>query len=277
MSGCAPALSLPVSEGEHDETAVITAINALRRSAGLRPVSAAAGQTKVVETLLPHLVAATEDPSQSELADQIALGLIAGWKVEGNVQSGRILLQASHYGTPLERELASQLSSPFTRAQLLDPDTSVVAHAEVADEALGMRRSLLASYRLFVDRDYTPEIAAFFDLVDRQRAVRGLDPVIRVDAEADRTLLQRTATRVRDGELDPGAAMDELLQHYVEQNHRAFQGLMLHPYELEGWVPELEGDLVTARRVAAAVAMSHWSPPGSAWGRQLVLVVFTVL
>jgi len=273
----APVLPLPVSEGEHDQTAVITAINALRRSAGLGPVSAASGQTTVIESLLPHLVAAMDDPSQAELADQIALGLVAGWKVEGNVRSGRFLVQASHYGTSLERELASQLVSPFTRAQLLDPDTSAVAYAELADETLGMRRSLVASYRLFVDRDYTPEIAAFFDLVDRQRVVRGLEPLVRVEAEQDRTLLQRTAARVRDGELDPSAALEELLQHYVEQNDRSFQGVMLHPYELEGWVPQLEGDLVTAPRVAAAVAMSHWSPPGSAWGRQLVLVVFTVL
>lgn len=75
----------------------------------------------------------------------------------------------------------------------------------------------------------------------------------------------------------PTPASEQLLEHYVEQTHRSFQGLMLHPYELEGWVPELDGDLVTAPHVAAAVTMSHWSPPGSAWGRQLVLVVFTVL
>lgn len=273
----APVLSLPVSAGEHDQTAMVTAINALRRRADLSPVSAAVEQTTVVERLLPHLVAAVDDPGQAELGDQIALGLVAGWKVDGNVRSGRFILHTSSYGWSLERELAAQLSSPITRSQLLDPDTSTVAYAEIADSARGMRRSILASYRLFSDRDYSPEIGAFFDLVDRQRVARGLEPVVRVEADVDRKLLQRTAARVRDGDLDPSAAMDELLEHYAEQNHRSFQGLMLHPYELEGWAPELEGDLVTARSVAAAVTVSHWSPPGSAWGRQLVLVVFTVL
>jgi len=273
----APALSLPVSEGDHDETAVITAINALRRSAGLSPVSAAERQTEVAERLLPHLLAAIDDPTQAELADQITLGLIAGWKVEGNVQSGRFFLETSHHGWSLERELSAQLLSPVTRSQLLDPDTTVVAYAELADETLGMRRSLVASYQLFVDRDYAPEIAAFFDLIDRQRAVRGLEPVVRVESEQDRVVLQRTAARVRDGKVDPDGALEEILEHYVEQNNRSFQALMLHPYELEGWTPELEGELVTAPSVAAAVTMSHWSPPGSAWGRQLVLVVFTVL
>lgn len=273
----APVLSLPVSAGEHDQTAMVTAINSLRRRADLSPVSAAPEQTTVVERLLPHLVAAMDDPDQAELGDQIALGLIAGWKVDGNVQSGRFILHTSSYGWSLERELAAQLSSPIARSQLLDPTTSAVAYAEIADTALGMRRSVLASYRRFADRDYSPEIGAFFDLVDRQRAVRGLEPVVRVEADVDRKLLQRTAARVRDGELDPSAAMDELLEHYVEQTHRSFQGLMLHPYELEGWAPELEGDLVTAKHVAAAVTVSHWSPPGSAWGRQLVLVIFAVL
>jgi hypothetical protein len=140
-----------------------------------------------------------------------------------------------------------------------------------------MRRSLLASYELYVDRDYAPEIAAFFDLVDRQRVARGLSPVVRVEAESDRKVLDATARRVRDGELDPGDALDGLLEHFVEVTRRPFQGIYFLPYELEGWTPELEGDLVTAPRVAAAVTVSHFSPPGSAWGRQLVLVVFTVL
>lgn len=273
----APALSLPVSQGEHDQTAVITAVNAVRRRAGLQPVSAAAGQTDVVESLAPHLFAALDDPSQTTLVDQITLGLMAGRKVEGNVRSGQFSVRASPHAWSLERMLAAELSSPLARAQLLDPHTATVAYAAVADAERGMRRSLLAGYRLFVDRDYSPEIAAFFDLVDRQRVVRGLEPVIRVDAEEDRTLLQRTAARVRDGQLDPSAALDELLAHYAEKNHRSFQGTVLLPYELQGWAPELEGDLVTAPRVAAAVAVSHWEPPGSAWGRQLVLVVFTVL
>lgn len=273
----APTLSLPVSKGEHDQTAMVTAINALRHDAGLRPVSAAAGQTQVVDRLLPHLLAAVDDPTQAELADQITLGIIAGWRVEGSVRSGQFLLGTSHHDWSLERELAAQLFSPAARAHLLDPDTATLAYAAVADDALGMRRSLVAGYRLFVDRDYSAEITAFYDLVDRQRAVRGLAPILRVDAEKDRALLLRTAERVRKGQLEPGAAMDQLLQHYVDENSRSFQGLMLHPYTLEGWSPELEGDLVTAGQVAAAVVVSHWSPPGSAWGRQLVLVVFTVL
>jgi hypothetical protein len=82
---------------------------------------------------------------------------------------------------------------------------------------------------------------------------------------------------LRDGKLDPDTALYEILSHYVDQNQRSFQGMLLQPYELEGWTPTLEGELVTAPNVAAAVVVSHWSPPGSAWGRQLVLVVFTVL
>jgi hypothetical protein len=155
----APVLSLPVSEGEHDLTAVVTAVNALRHRAGLRPVSAAAEQTVVVEGLLPHLAAATADPSQTALADQIALGLMAGWRVEGNVRSGQFFFDGSHHGWSLERELAAKLSSPVARAKLFDPDAAAVAYATIDDEARGLRRSLVASYQLFSDRDYTPEIA----------------------------------------------------------------------------------------------------------------------
>lgn len=272
-----PSLALPIAEGDRDATAMVTALNTLRRRAGLRPASVAAGQTEVVQGLLPHLVAAMGDPSQAALADQIGMGISAGRRVEGTVRSGRFTLRSTHHDWPLARELGALLSSPITRAHLFDPDMATAAWATLTDPSKGQRLSVLASYRLFVDRDYTPEIGAFFDLVDLQRAVRGLEPVVRVDGPNDRALLQATAARVRDGQLDPLAAMDELLQHYAAQNHRTFQGTVLLPYDLEGWAPELQGDLVTARRVAAAVAVGHWDPPGSAWGRQLVLVVFTVL
>ncbi len=85
------------------------------------------------------------------------------------------------------------------------------------------------------------------------------------------------AVRIREGRIDPIDALDDLLTYFVDQTGRGFQGLLLAPHELDGWEPELEGPLVTAPKVAAAVTISHFVPPGAAWGRHLVLVVFTEL
>ena len=113
--------------------------------------------------------------------------------------------------------------------------------------------------------------------VDRQRAVRGLDPVIRVDGANDRAILDDDPRRMRDEGLHPESGLDELLEHFAEQNHRSFRGLLSFPHQPNGWEPELEGEIVTAPGGAAAVTISHVAPRGAAWGRQLVLVVFTEL
>lgn len=177
----------------------------------------------------------------------------------------------------IERDLASELLSPHSRARLFDPAATAVAYASLSDPSHAMRRSIIATYSEFRDRDYTSEVTAFFDAIDRRRAARGLPPVVRVQGPEDRRTLARIAARVREGDVDPETALEELLRHFAQSTRRGVQGRLLLPYSLDGWEPEIEGDLVDGRSVAAAVTISHFQPAGTAWGRQVVFVVFTVL
>ncbi|MCX4241390.1 hypothetical protein [Paraliomyxa miuraensis] len=272
-----PRLSLPIGPQEHDDLALATAVSALRRKAGMEPVIASAGQSEVLAQLLPHFLVAIADPSQGELADQIALGMMAGRKVGTAIRWGSFSTSTSPSNWPLERDLAAELFSPYSRSRLFDPEANTVAYTEISDPAQPMRVSVIASYSELRDRDYTPQIVALFETIDRQRAAAGLDPLVRVMAPGDVRTMAAVAARVRDGELMPEDAVGQLLRHFAEQTHRSFEGMVLLPHSLEGWNPALEGPIVTDPQVAAAITISHFRPPGAAWGRNLVIVVFTVL
>ncbi|MEM7152513.1 MAG: hypothetical protein AAF799_06715 [Myxococcota bacterium] len=272
----APQLSLPIGD-ERDGTAWATAVTALRRSAELSSVSLSVGQTDVAQSLLPHLLAALRNSGQAELLDQIAMGLIAGRKIDEDVGSGTFFFSTVPRAWTLERELAAVLQSPHARSKIFDPDLSTLAVASLANEEGQMRSSVIAGYTVLRDRDYSWEIAAFFDAVDRHRVARGLEPVIRVEGPNDRKVLEAYAGRVRAGEIAPSEALDALLDHFVEEAKRDFHGIMFSPYAFLGWEPQLEGTLVEAERVAAAVTITHFVPDGAAWGRYLVLVTYTKL
>lgn len=273
----APRLELPIGADEHDELALATAVNALRRTAGVPPIRASNAQSEVIADLLPHFLAAARGPGQEHLADQIALGMLAGRRVEAHISWGSFFMTAGPSHWSLERHLAAELMSPHSRARLFDPEAGIVAYASLSDPSHAMRRAVVATYDELTDRDYTAQIDALFDTIDSQRATRDLPPILRIQGPQDGKTLAAATARIQAGEQSPSEALEGLLEHFVQTTNRSFQGWVLLPYSLGGWSPQLEGDLVTAKKVAAAVAMGYFQPKGAAWSRHVVLVVFTEL
>ncbi len=272
----APTLRLPIASGAHDVVAVAAAINAMRRRAGLTAVSVAAGQSTVLDDLLPHFFAATDDPSAKDLADQIALGMIAGRRVEASVRWGAFFSNHTPSSWTLGRELAAELLSPQARAQIFDPDATAVAYASLSDPSHGMRRGVIATYSTFGGDD-PAQVQRVFDALDRQRGARGLQPIVRIDGRRDLEVMRQASARVGEGQLEPEDALDDLLRHFVGETRRDMRGTILYPSSLAGWEPKLDGSLVTAHEVAAAVVVGHVQPPGAAWARPLVMIVYTEL
>ena len=125
---------------------------------------------------------------------------------------------------------------------------------------------LEATYDLFEPRDFGPEVQAFFDSLDRQRAAVGQPPVVRVQGPNDRQVLHESAERIREGEAAPDQELDVLLQHFVDATHREFHGMLYTPMRLDGWHPDFPDDLYTTQYVAAAAKCPASSPPAPPGG-----------
>lgn len=269
----AATLSLPVSSGDHEPTSYLAAINHLRREEGLQPLQLERVQSDVVEGLLPHYLAAQGEGNRKQ-AEEIALGVMAGYQVRGTIRDAGLLSFVGHDSWSIERSLCAALLSPAYRATVLDPDDRALALGSIADASLGARAFMLVSYQFFVERSYELEQAALLEEIDRQRAARGLGPVIPLVGPQTDALLRESADRVQRGEIEPIDELGELLQVFVDSSGRSFQGQVIGTLVLDGWRPELPRDLLRAEEAYVAIVITHRQVPGSAWGEHVVMMLF---
>lgn len=251
------------------------AIADVRESAGLPAAKVSAPQSQVVAKALPHLLRL--HTQRSEQGRTLALGLLAGHALDGDLHRAHLAESTANSQWSASRELAALLWSPRGRARLLDPAVDTLAIASQSDEATGARYSLVATYQSQEADTRDATLAAVFDAIDRQRAVAGLPPVVRAGGPNDRTVLDATVGQLERGQLEVHDAMTQLLGHFVEQTHRGFQGTVLDDYDFDGWQPHVEGALVTEPKVAATAAVASMRPPGAAWSRRVVLIVYTIM
>jgi hypothetical protein len=254
---------------------LVDMLNELRGRMSRPPLRESAAQSQVIGDLLPHYFAAAK-ADDNPLIDKIALGVMAGWHVDG-MKSG-----ASFHGfraaasMPLSQLLADLLALPHYRAALLDPEADVLALSTwSAGEELD-RLGLLATYDLYAPRDFGPHAARFLNELDRQRIAGGKTPVVRVDGDGPNKIIDDALESVSRGERDPDDALHEALRAFSQRTGRSFYGLMYRASVLEGWRPDFEPTIMDARGVEAAVRIGFFVPKGGAWGEYLVFLIYAV-
>ncbi len=263
--------------GSRDADSLLAAINGLRGSLGLATLRGDTAQSALVDNLFPHFLAARNKFDGGRLIDQIATGMMAGWKVEGLIRGSQILTLRSHASRSMERALAESLFSPSNRAVLLNPDARSTALATLVDDEAESSAAMVVTYEYFEQRDYAREQSAFLDALDRARRNRGLPPVTRVNGPVAERVLGAGMTRVQRGESAPDEELSDVLREFVNRSQRGFQGAIYSTLVLDGWQPRFSEDLLSARDIEVAVKIGHYRPSQGAWGHHVVFVVFTVL
>lgn len=269
----AQRVAVPVGGDEPDALGWLTAINTIRERRKLAPWTHAAAQGVLVGGLLPHMLARETTPQRR---DQIALGMLAGWKVEGTIRDGQIALPVVPRGLSFDRAVGAAMASPAFRACVTTPDAQAAAIALHEVPAANVSHLAVVAYSLFTARDYLAEEERFLDQLDADRAARGLPPVERVGGPKDRAVLDEAAARVRQGESAPEEELDGLLEHFAAATGQQVRGMIYTTLTLDGYRPPFEGPLASATGVVALVKIADWRPKGSAWGQHVIYVVYAV-
>lgn len=245
--------------------ALLAEINQVRAEAKLPPLRLAEQESRTAARLAPHYFNAAE--SAGELPDQVALGLLAGWEVEGTVRNGHFISTWVSDAVSAADLVRSAISRPIGRQALLDPAVERLAVGPVAGGA--GQGALFSTYALFDsyrhDRDATMVVAT----IAATRAARSAAPPKRY-AELD-VLAQRAAQSVQAGQKGPSEALDDLLQTAVDSTGRGVRGWVLETTSLDAM--KLPEELVTQPGLSFGVGVAHHRPAGQAWGRFVVLVV----
>jgi hypothetical protein len=245
-------------------------LNGVRRDAGLPPLVLDREQSLAADELAPHFFASLLGHSPPMYAELVILGMIAGWGVEGIVQSGYFTAAWVMRTSDLGRLLASALEEPMGREALLAADIDRIAVGALLDVSKGHESmaAVFGTYSLFSAREHERYAASVYERLEAQRAERGLRPPVRLDDVAP--LCDQAAGRVAAG-TDPRDALRELLRGSSETLRRPVSGWIAEV----GAIDELEfpAEYVGDDELNVAVAVAHRQEEGEPWGRYVVMLV----
>lgn len=260
--------SVPAGADARDQ--LLSLLNEVRHGAGLTEVVLAARQSIVAERVAPHYFGALAGAEPELVADEIVLGLRAGWDVEGDVLNGSFTSGAVVATDDLGQLLDAVLERPSGRATLLDHASRFVAFGPL----LALEQKVLAmvatSYTLFEGANHAADAQRVLGRLTKARLDQQMSPPPRapnLQSHAD-----DAAARVQRGELTPKRALERMLQHSAER----FAGVGFH-----GWMFEASSiddirfpaDLLRAPLGGVAIAVTHYRPKNGPWSRLVIFVL----
>ena len=259
-----------VTAGADARDQLLGLLNEVRRGAGLPEVALATRQSAVAAEVAPHYFAALAGAEPELVADQVVLGLRAGWDVEGDVLNGAFTFGALAKSEDLGQLLDVVLERPSGREALLAHSARFVAFGPLLAPTQKLIAMVATSYTLFEGANHAADAQRVLGRLTKARLDLQMSTPPRapnLQPEAD-----DAATKVYKGELTPKPALERMLKHLAER----FAGVGFH-----GWMFEASSvddirfpaDLLRATLGGIAVSVTHYRPKNSPWSRLVIFVV----
>jgi len=243
-------------------------VNRIRKDAGLEPLELSQPQTEVAQKLAPYYFATAFGLGPDGAGDLVVLGLLAGWNVEGMVESGNFASSWVMQSLDLDRLVATALQYPSGRQALLAPEARRLAVGSVVRNDPPFVAGIFGTYAIFQEASHDEAARRVLEALDAARAARGKRPARILTQVA--SLGRLAAARVQGGEKAPDV-LNDLLRQSSQILRRSVNGWFVDARDL-GQIAFPE-DLLERDEVEVAVGVSHHQPSGEAWGRYVVLIV----
>jgi hypothetical protein len=245
----------------------IAFVNARRKLARRAPLTHAAAQSVENTRLLGPLLDARLRGDAAR-AEEIALGVLAGWEVPREIRDGGLFVTLLSPTPPGAGWVQQTLEFPLGRQLLLDESTRVLAVGLGQGDAKRGLGVVVSTYALFEAGANAKAAAAVFDGLAKARALRdtaATTKAVRFEG------LEKHAARIHDEGLAPEAALDEAMHDAVATSGRSIHGYVLETHDV-GSIPWPEA-LLSRPSVLVDVAVTHRKAPGAPWAHHVVLVL----
>jgi hypothetical protein len=247
--------------------------NALRARVHLPALQEVPLQSQTARALVAHYFTAADHQDWATL-DRITLGMMAGWDVPGPLRDSQFLSFRGASGDLGANFVSQLLFFPSNRAVLLDADATRIALASVEDDRKKAIWGLLTTYTTFQPRSYPEVERKLLDDLDRQRAVRGRAPALRVQLRDVASVLDAVMERLARGQVDPMQGLEKALRTLSYRLQRPFQGRVACAMAIDNFRPVYDGTLVDAEEVAVATKVGFYAAPGDHWGQYVSYVIY---
>lgn len=253
--------------------AILEGVNRTRAQASLAPLEVASKQAATNTKVAPHYFGA-EQSHDLNVADDLALGMLAGWDVEGGTIRNGTFFSGLISGTKDPASwLALALEMPMGRHSLLAPDARKIAVGAAALEGGPTVGAVVTTYAMFGDyntADSERERARALAHIDEERTKRGLAPAASLGAMPEIATL---AKLVNEGKREGGEALDSALVFQTRRMQRSARGWAVLSHDLDKFIVPAELLVPSSAPPQVGVEVTHYKPEGSPWGAYLLYVI----
>jgi hypothetical protein len=265
-----------VSSSDELTGAILEHLNRVRVAARLAPVRLSMAESATAKGVTGAFFGAAfargerDTPANQTRMDDIALGLLAGWQVEGTIREGFFVSSHAPRTRDAGRWLESALTLPFGRVTLLSAEADEIAiGSQVLPGSRGLA-ALVTAYRHFTANDHRADVERLYERLALARARRHLARPVRLGGMDE---VMRTELRfVEDGRASPAAVLNTVLQDGTSRFGAGMRGYTLECTDLDAL--EIPEDFINRPNLFMEIAVSHHRPPGAAWGQFVILVVY---
>jgi hypothetical protein len=252
--------------------ALVDRVNGVRRVAKMPALALAAKQSAENERLTGTLLDAAVGHDDGS-ADKAAIGLLAGWDVDGGmIRSGGFFLGAVAPTHDVLTWLESAVERPSGRLTFLDPQSRVIAVGPSIPEGASGLGAAVTTYSLFDSEDHTADEALLLRRIDAARVARGVSPSVHVRPSDD---MREASARVLHDQLTPRGALNEILAAAASDNNVGAYGFVLETNDLTTLdVPDV---FLRSSQMSLALTVTHHRAPGAAWGQYVVFLLLNGL
>ncbi len=248
--------------------AILEGLNARRVAAHMAPLTLAQQQSAGDHTrLAPHFFHA-ELVGDEQKANQVALGLLAGWGVEGTIGGGGFFGFLLSGTTDASRWLESAMETPSSRICFFDKDARQVAIGVSALGTLGGVGAVVSTYSFYESTDHTDDARRYMARIEKARLEKGLS---KPDRWGSGPGLKAQVAKLYRRELSPTDALEEAMASENERTEKTVFGTVIEATSVDD--APIDPRMLSAGNVSVMVEITHQKAAGAPWGRLLILVL----
>ena len=249
--------------------ALLARINAVREQANLPVLEHAQGQSRTATRLAPHYFAAQIAGSDVALRDTIAMGMYAGWEVDGVIVDGTMSSSYQIHTHDVGDWLNDALASPVARQVMMAPRADRIAIGTLVSSDPDALAALVATYDLFEDDAEEAYREQVWQRLADERAAAGTAAPEEVP-ELDE-IVQDAVRSIRKKSADPGDVMAKANKKAVAELNRSSKAWCMTTQDLDAF--EFSDELLNNPELPLSVGVSYYQPEDDAWGRYFVLFI----
>lgn len=240
-------------------------LNAIRTQVGAAPLTVSEPQSADLKELTPFFfqaMSAKDDASE----DQLALGVMAGWRVEQEIMHGTFAAWAVEGSTASEL-LAAMLDTPSYRRALLSPRAGVLAAGLLTEgQTMG---GVVSTYELVQAPKWPDTANDILTALNGQRARNGKKPIqwVLMPSNLEATYSEAVAKR----QYDSDEAMERFMNQASDITRRRVRGYKLTVFDLNDF--DWPADVLSRDALDVMFFVTTERVQGDPWGRYVMILL----